>query len=64
MVIQHDAEKARYQDLKGECGGSQDKNREVIAAWNPGNCPQDICPQWKLAIGAIGPFRPTLNEIP
>jgi hypothetical protein len=61
MIIQHDAEEARYQDLKGECCGSQYKDRKIIAAWNAGNCPQDICPQWRLAIGAM---RPTLNEIP
>ena len=37
MVIQHDAEEARDQDLVGQRGGGQYKNREIMAAEILGN---------------------------
>ena len=41
MIIQHDAEEARYQDLVGQRGGGQDENCEIMATVNPGYGSQD-----------------------
>jgi hypothetical protein len=41
MIIQHDAEEARYQDLVGQRGGGQDKNCKIMAAQNSGKYLQD-----------------------
>jgi hypothetical protein len=57
MVIQHDAEEARYQDLVGQRGGGQYENCKIMAAQNSGKYLQDNALKEDRPVRAIPSFR-------
>jgi hypothetical protein len=66
MVIQHHAEEARDQDLERKGGASQNKDRKIVAAWNPEICRHGIPPEVDLdhRPSSRGRSGAMLTEIP
>jgi hypothetical protein len=63
MIIQHHTEETRDQYLVEQRGEGQYKNCEIIAAWNSGECPQDIALNEILTDPRVAAGPVTLDEI-
>ena len=63
MIIQHHAEETRDQYLVEQRGEGQYEDREIIAAWNSGECLQDIALNEILTDPRVAAGPVTLDEI-